>query len=35
MLDIADHSHCIVCTIALPNSESDDAHKAKSLFLCD
>jgi len=35
MSDIADHSHCIVCTTALPNSERIVASKAKSLFLCD
>ena len=31
---IADHSHCIVCTIALPNDTNGVAYGAKNLVLC-
>jgi hypothetical protein len=31
---IHDHSHCIACTTALPNSESSVAYRSKKLMLC-
>ena len=35
MAMIADHGHCIVCTIALPNSQSNRVLVSGSLLLCD
>ena len=34
MVKINDHSHCIVCTIALPNNESDRVFVSGSFLLC-
>lgn len=35
MVTIADHGHCIVCMIAVPNNQSDRVFTSGSLFLCD
>lgn len=35
MATIAAHGHCIVCTIALPNNQSDRVFVSDSLLLCD
>jgi predicted nucleic acid-binding Zn-ribbon protein len=35
MATIADHAHCIVCTIALPNSQSDRVFASGNILLCD
>jgi predicted nucleic acid-binding Zn-ribbon protein len=35
MNTITDHAHCIVCTIALPNNESDRVFLSGPLLLCD
>jgi len=35
MTIIANHGHCIVCAIALPNKKSDRFFASGSLLLCD
>lgn len=30
-----DHGHCIVCTITIPNSQSDKFFVSEGLLLCD
>ena len=35
MATITDHGHCIVCTIALPNNQSDQVFVSGYLLLCD
>ena len=35
MATISNHGHCIVCTIALPNGQSDRVFQCGGLLLCN
>ena len=34
MNSLKDHTHCIICTIAMPNNQSETAFQSNSLTLC-
>lgn len=35
MITIGNHGHCVVCTIALPNNQSDRVFVSGAILLCD